>query len=100
MYFFLRMFILVLTRKCVWFLFNSGIAENGAVTETTDIGEKMRRRFILIFLAGILFLSLFLEITAHFGSYSEDMLIASVFPLLGVILLLYMKKFFKTVKDK
>lgn len=51
------MFILVLTRKCVWFLFNSGIAENGAVTETTDIGEKMRRRFILIFLAGILFLS-------------------------------------------
>ena len=57
MYFFLRMFILVLTRKCVWFLFNSGIAENGAVTETTDIGEKMRRRFILIFLAGILFLS-------------------------------------------
>lgn len=57
MYFFLRMFILVLTRKCVWFLFNSGIAENGAVTETTDIGEKMRRRVILIFLAGILFLS-------------------------------------------
>lgn len=46
-----------MTRKCVWFLFNSGIAENGAVTETTDIGEKMRRRFILIFLAGILFLS-------------------------------------------
>ena len=32
--------------------------------------------------------------------FKFGMLIASVFPLLGVILMLYMKKFFKTAKDK
>ena len=39
----------------------------------------LRKSAIVKTLAGILFLSLFLEITARFGEYTEDMLIASIF---------------------
>ncbi len=39
----------------------------------------LKKSSILKTVAGILFLSLFLEITEKFGSYTEDMLIASVF---------------------
>lgn len=41
-----------------------------------------------------------LSMSSEQVGFKFGMLIASVFPLLGVILLLYMKKFFKTVKDK
>lgn len=39
----------------------------------------LKKSSILKTVAGILFLSLFLEITEKFGSYTEDMLIASIF---------------------
>ena len=41
-----------------------------------------------------------LSMSSEQVGFKFGMLIASAFPLLGVILLLYMKKFFKTVKDK
>lgn len=41
--------------------------------------KMLRKSSILKTVAGIVFLSLFLEITTKFGSYTEDMLIASVF---------------------
>lgn len=41
--------------------------------------RMLKKSSIIKTLAGILFLSLFLEITEHFGTYTEDMLIASIF---------------------
>ena len=41
--------------------------------------KMLRKSSILKTVAGIVILSLFLEITARFGAYTEDMLIASVF---------------------
>ena len=41
--------------------------------------RMLRKSSIVKTLAGIVFLSLFLEITTRFGTYTEDMLIASVF---------------------
>lgn len=41
--------------------------------------RTLRKSAIAKTIAGIAFLSLFLEVTTHWGSYSEDMLIASVF---------------------